>query len=405
MKKMTDIEHNMENKTDEKIRVLLVDDETGFRRTIAKRLGKRQMAVIQASNGEGCMEILEKEPVDVVVLDVKMPGMDGIETLKAIKQAYSRKIQVILLTGNAAVGDGIEGIKAGAFDYLTKPVEIDHLINKIMQANDIIRFEAEKQKEQDYRSNLEKKMINTERLASLGTMSTGIAHEINNPLAIINESAGYMKQVIQSTEMTGFSKKVALLTGIEKIEKSIKRARKITLQLLGHVKQQTSQIGECNMKALLIETLSLLKKELDDKNIIIKWEMDPEETTIWSDPYKIRQVFMNLLSNAIHATQKNGSIILSGYKTDSDVIIKIKDNGIGIPKENLRKIFDPFFTTKSFDEGTGLGLFVVHKIISALNGEIQLKSEVGKGTCFTIRLPKYTKISEGTDEMERGQIK
>jgi signal transduction histidine kinase len=114
---------------------------------------------------------------------------------------------------------------------------------------------------------------------------------------------------------------------------------------------------------------------------------------------------MNLLSNAIHATQKNGSIILSGYKTDSDVIIKIKDNGIGIPKENLRKIFDPFFTTKSFDKGTGLGLFVVHKIISALNGEIHVKSEVGKGTCFTIRLPKYTKISEGTDEMERGQIK
>ncbi|WP_300458275.1 response regulator [Desulfobacula sp.] len=402
---MTDKEHEMENKTDEKILVLLVDDETGFRRTIAKRLGKRQMAVIESPNGKACMEILEKEPVDVVVLDVKMPGMDGIETLKAIKKVYVKKIQVILLTGNAAVSDGIEGIKAGAFDYLTKPVEIDHLVNKIRQAADMLRFETEKQKEQEYRLNLEKKMINTERLASLGTMSTGIAHEINNPLAIINESAGFMKQVVQSPEMAAFPQKQALLTGIEKIEKSIKRARKITLQLLGHVKQQSSQIGECNVKALLFETLSLLQNELDDKNISVQWEMDPEKMTIWSDPYKIRQVCMNLLSNAIHATQENGSITLSGYMIDSDVLLEIRDNGIGIPKENLGKIFDPFFTTKSFDKGTGLGLFVVHKIISALNGEIHVKSEVGKGTCFTIRFPKYTKISDGTDKMERGQIK
>ena len=405
MKKMTNKEHNMQNRAGETIRVLLVDDEDGFRQAIARRLIKRQMAVMQAPNGGACMEALENEPVDVVVLDVKMPGIDGIETLKAVKQAYKKKIQVILLTGNAAVSDGIEGIKAGAFDYLTKPVEIDHLVNKIRQAHEMIRFETEKQKEREYRSNLEKKMINTERLASLGTMSTGIAHEINNPLAIINESAGFMKQVIQSPEMTGFSQKDALLTGIEKIEKSIKRARKITFQLLGHVKQQASQVGECNIKALLYETLSLLKKELDDKNVLVKWDMDPEKTTIWSDPYKIRQVFMNMLTNAVHAVEENGSIILSGYMLDSDVVLKIRDDGAGIPNENLGKIFDPFFTTKPFDKGTGLGLFVVHKIISVLNGEIQVKSAVGKGTCFTVKLPRYTNISDGTDEMERGQIK
>jgi signal transduction histidine kinase len=395
----------MENKTDEKIRVLLVDDETGFRQTMAKRLSKRQMEILQAPNGGACIKILEKEPVDVVVLDVKMPGIDGIETLKAIKQKYKRTIQVILLTGNAAVSDGIEGIKAGAFDYLTKPVEMDHLVNKIHQAGNVLRFETQKQKEAAYRSNLEKKMINTERLASLGTMSTGIAHEINNPLAIINEAAGFMKQIIHSAEMDAFSQKTALLTGIEKIEKSIKRARKITLQLLGHVKQQASQVGECNMKALLAETLSLLQKELDDKQINVQWEMDPEKIIIWSDPYKIRQVFMNLLSNAVHATQENGTITLSGYLHDKEAVLKVKDNGVGIPQENLKKIFDPFFTTKSFDKGTGLGLFVVHKIILALNGEIQVKSEVGKGSCFTVRLPRYTKIDDKTDEMERGQIK
>lgn len=384
------------------IRVLLVDDEDGFRQAIAKRLEKRRMAVLQAPDGAACLEILEKEPVEVLVLDVKMPGLDGIGILKTVKQTYGRDIQVILLTGNAAVSDGIEGIKSGAFDYLTKPVEISHLVNKIRQARDMIRFEREQQREKAYRINLEKKVVDTERLISLGTMSTGIAHEINNPLAIINEAAGFMKQVVLSPELAEYDQKDALLTGIDKIEKSVKRARKITHQLLGHVKRQASQVGECNLKELLAETLSLLKKELKDKRIDVTWEMDPEKTKIWSDPYKIRQVFMNLLSNAVHAVGESGAITLKGHAGNGDVTLLIRDNGVGIPKENLGKIFDPFFTTKSFEKGTGLGLFVVHKIISGLGGEIQATSVVGAGTCFSIRLPKYHKISEAVDKTRQG---
>ena len=372
---------------DDKIRLLLVDDEEGFRTAIARRLGKRGFAPAQASTGEECLEILGRESMDVVVLDVKMPGMSGIDTLKEIKLRHE-KIQVILLTGNVAVSDGIEGIKSGAFDYLTKPVEIDHLVNKIKQAFEIIRLEEEKQEELEYREKLEKKMIDTERLASIGTMSTGIAHEINNPLAIINESAGFMKQVISSPEMSLFSQKDALMKGIEKIENSIKRAGKITHQLLGHVKKQESQFSEVNIKALLYETFGLLKREIKDKQININWEIDPKKNIVWSDPYQLRQVLMNLLSNAIHALNENGSITLSTREINEDIILEIKDNGIGIPRENLGKIFDPFFTTKSFDEGTGLGLFVVYKIISNLSGKIDVTSTVGEGTIFYIRLPK-----------------
>ncbi|WP_413910099.1 response regulator [Desulfobacula sp.] len=372
---------------DDKGRLLLVDDEEGFRTAIARRLGKRGFVPVQASTGEECLEILGREPMDVVVLDVKMPGMNGIDTLKAIK-LRNEKTQVILLTGNAAVSDGVEGIKSGAFDYLTKPVEIDHLVNKINQAFEMIRLEEEKQKELEYREKLEKKMIDTERLASIGTMSTGIAHEINNPLAIINESAGFMKQVISSPEMSLFSQKDALMKGIEKIENSIKRASKITHQLLGHVKKPELQFSEVNIKALLYETFGLLKREIKDKQININWEIDQKKNIVWSDPYQLRQVLMNLLNNAVHAVSENGSIILSTSETNEDMILEIKDNGIGIPKENLGKIFDPFFTTKSFDEGTGLGLFVVHKIIANLNGKIDVTSTVGKGTSFYIRLPK-----------------
>ena len=378
---------------DNKVRLLLVDDEEGFRTAIARRLGKRGFVPVQASTGEECLEILGRDPVDVVVLDVKMPGISGIDTLKIIKQEYV-KTQVILLTGNVAVSDGIEGIKSGAFDYLTKPIEIDHLVNKIKQAFEMIRLEEEKQKELEYREKLEKKMIDTERLASIGTMSTGIAHEINNPLAIINESAGFMKYILSTPEMLKCNRRGALMMGIEKIENSIKRARKITHQLLGHVKKPELQFSEVNLKALLYETFGLLKREIKDKQININWEIDPKKNIIWSDPYQLRQVLMNLLSNAVHAVSENGSITLSTREIDEDIILEIKDNGIGIPKENLSKIFDPFFTTKSFDEGTGLGLFVVHKIISNLNGKIDVASTVGEGTRFYIRLPK-------TDELNR----
>ena len=370
-----------------KIRLLLVDDEEGFRMTIAKRLGKRGFVPVQASSGEECLNILGKELLDVVVLDVKMPGISGIDTLKAIKQVY-KKVQVILLTGNIAVSDGIDGIKSGAFDYLTKPVEIDHLVNKIKQAFEMTRLEQEKHEQRKYRAKLEKKMIDTERLVSLGTLSTGIAHEINNPLAIINESAGFMKQVISAPEMSKYPLKEKLLMGIEKIEKSIKRARKITHQLLGHVKKQESQFCEVNLKELLCETLGLLKKELEQKNITVTRKIYDEKNILWSDPYQIRQILMNLLNNAIHAVEQNGSIILSMCEVNDNIIFEIKDNGFGIPKENLGKIFDQFFTTKSFDEGTGLGLFVVHKLLTNLKGEIEVKSILSKGTSFIIKLPR-----------------
>lgn len=383
----------MNREDDNKIRLLLVDDEDGFREAIAKRLAKRAMEPLQASSGDACLAIMEKEPVDVVVMDVKMPGLSGIDTLKAIRQNNSRT-QVILLTGNAAVSDGIDGIKAGAFDYLTKPVEIEHLANKIRQAFEKIRMEEEKEREQEYCKRLEKKMIDTERLVSLGTMSTGIAHEINNPLAIINEAAGFMKLVINSPEMSGFPEKNVLNLCVEKIEKSINRAKRITHQLLGHVKKTESRVLEFDLKALLSETLELVKKEIDYKQITVRWETGNKSAVISSDPYKIRQVLINLLNNAVHAMESKGSITLSIWDTDSDAFLEIKDNGAGISKENLGKIFDPFFTTKSFDNGTGLGLFVVHKLISGLNGDIKVESTVGVGSSFVIRLPKHSDIKE-----------
>jgi two-component system NtrC family sensor kinase len=377
----------------EGIRLLLVDDEEEFRRTIAKRMKLRGIVSEQSASGEECLSVLEKKAMDVVVLDVKMPGMSGIEALHHIKKKYP-KIEVILLTGHATTQDGVEGIKAGAFDYLSKPIELDHLLEKIKHAYDKIRREEEKLREAEFRKKMEQQMIATERLASLGTLAAGVAHEINNPLAIIKESAGWIKQILKKEELAEIPRRHDLDMALNKIEKGVERAKRITLQLLGFARKSDSVLAEVNLKQLADEAVQLVKREAADKGIEIVQEMDIPENTIWSDPYQLRQVMLNLLTNAIHATGSGGNITIRLEPIAEAVALTVQDTGQGIPKENLERIFEPFFSTKPPGEGTGLGLFVARGIVEKLGGKIEVESQLGRGTSFCIRLPKYLEVKK-----------
>jgi signal transduction histidine kinase len=375
------------------IRLLLVDDEDGFRQTIAKRLGKRRIVAEQARNGEECLSILEKKAMDVVVLDVKMPGMNGIEVLDHIKEKHP-KTEVLLLTGHATTRDGVDGIKGGAFDYLSKPIELEHLIGKISQAYEKTLREEEKQKEAQYRARMEQHMIACERLASLGTLAAGVAHEINNPLAIIKESAGWMKLILGKDECEGMSRKQDFEKALDKIEKAIERTRRITHQLLGFIRKKDSVSAEVDLRNLVEEAVQLVNREAANKDIEIVREVEDPGGVIWSDPYQLRQVLINLITNAIHATDRQGRITIIVKIAGSEVNITVRDTGKGIPKENQEKIFEPFFTTKLPGEGTGLGLFVTRGIIEKLGGTIEFESRVGQGTSFYINLPKYHEMKE-----------
>lgn len=383
--------NTLENDTGKVVRVLLVDDEDNFRNAIARRLERRDMIVNQAPDGAACLEYLGANEVDVVVLDMKMPGMSGIETFKAISK-YHPGLQVIFLTGNAAVTEGVEGIKAGAFDYLSKPIEIDHLAGKIRQAWELKRLEAARERDKIFRRRLEKRMMHTQRLASLGTMSTGIAHEINNPLAIIKESAGFMRVLLEDAKQ--IPERELLFKGLEKIEKSVDRARRITHQLLGYVRKHGHDLAPVDIRQLTEDTVALIKQKTTAKKVSVQWDTAPEsQMLMYTDPFQVRQVLINLLENAVDAVDTNGEIRLALYRKNQSVCLEVKDNGSGITPENMEKIFDPFFTTKpnvsENESGTGLGLFVVHKIMTALSGSIQLDSEPGDGATFTICLPEW----------------
>ncbi len=373
--------------------MLIVDDEDAFRRTIVKRLKKRGISIEEAGSGEECLSIIEKKPMDVVVLDVKMPGMDGIETLHHIKKKHP-KTEVIMLTGHTTTQDGVDGIKTGAFDYLSKPIELEHLLGKIKQAHEKILREEDKIKEAEFRAKMEQQMIATERLASLGTLAAGVAHEINNPLAIIKESAGWLKLILNKEEMAGMTRKGDFEMALGKIEKGVERARRITHQLLGSVKQTDSVCSEVNLEELLGETTDLIHKEAGNKDIEISQQIDPAVGSIWTDPYKLRQILINLLTNAVQAAGSGGKIIITIEPGDEKIVFIVRDTGQGIPKENLNKIFEPFFSTKSPGEGTGLGLFVTRSIVEKLGGEIDVETQLGKGASFCVQLPRYQKTDE-----------
>jgi len=381
----------------ETIRLLLVDDEDEFRQTIAKRLAKRGLASDQAVDGNECLSILEKKAMDVVVLDVKMPGMTGIEVLRNIRNKYP-KTEVILLTGQATASDGVEGIKSGAFDYLTKPIELEHLFNKILQAYEKIqRLDAE-QKEAQYRKQIEQQMIVTERLASLGTLAAGVAHEINNPLAIIRESAGWMRQLFDKDELKDIPRHEDFVKALDKVEKNIERASRITHQLLGFVGKSESTISEVNLVELAEEAIQLISHDAQNRHIGIVRQMEPPPDTIWSDAYQIRQVLLNLLTNAMHAVDSAGTITIAIEDLGDSRIITVSDTGQGVPRENLDKIFEPFFSTKPPGQGTGLGLFVSRGIVEKLGGTIEVSSTIGCGASFSVRLPKHQNGFENKGE-------
>mmetsp|Transcript_5059 Transcript_5059/g.2829 ORF Transcript_5059/g.2829 Transcript_5059/m.2829 type:complete len:387 (+) Transcript_5059:35-1195(+) len=369
------------------IKVLVVDDEERFREVLFKRLKKRGFNLKEAEDGAKCLDILKKEPINVIVSDVKMPNMSGLELLCKVKASYP-ETEILLLTGNANTNDGVLGIKNGAFDYLRKPIELDHLINKIKQAYDKIISKKEKKKIELLKKEMEKNMQKAKRLAALGTLAAGVAHEINNPLAIINEANGWLKQILKREEMRNIPRIDDLKKGLEKTENAIKRARSITHQLLASVKEEAPVISEVALKPLMQEAVSAAIAESPDTKtkFIYEYEID-EELKFWLDPNPLRQILINLIKNALFAVDNEGEVRISLNTNEEKINIEIADNGIGMAKEHADRIFEPFFTTKSANKGSGLGLFVIKSIIDKHGWNIKFKSELSKGTSFHITIP------------------
>ncbi len=385
-----------------RIRILIVDDEKSFRETLARRLEKRGAVVNQADGGEAALASLANEPVDVVLLDVRMPGMGGLTVLESICQEHP-DTEVILITGNVSTQDSVTGIKAGAFDYLTKPLDIEQLLNKIRQAFDKLIRAQEQAREAEFRARMEQQLIAADRLAALGTLSAGTAHEINNPLAIINDAAGWLRSRSAKDASMSEALRKDFKLALDKIESSVKRARRITHQLLSFSRQADSMIKEFNLSDLAAEVVELTRKTASDHQAEVSAACEVKDMRLWSDPFQVRQVLINLVTNGLQAVTQGGAVDLIVTGDDTEAVALVRDNGPGIPAENLERIFEPFFTTKPPGEGTGLGLSVSRGIVEKLGGRIEVDSKLGQGAAFKVILPRKPVPSADKEKMN-GQV-
>jgi len=242
----------------------------------------------------------------------------------------------------------------------------------------------------------------TAKMASIGRLAAGVAHEINNPLAIINQKAGLLKDLLEVSE--DFPRKEKFETIVDPILTSVDRCARITRRLLRFAKHIDIHNEPIRLEVLVREVLGFLEKEAEYRNLEITVDVQEGVPVIESDRNRLQQVFLNIINNAYAAVKDGGRInIFIAREGDNHVSVTVRDNGIGIPEDQRRHIFEPFFTTKK-NEGTGLGLSITYGLVERLGGKITVDSQVGEWTKFTVILPVVSKVQGAGDGGDAGPV-
>jgi signal transduction histidine kinase len=247
------------------------------------------------------------------------------------------------------------------------------MVNKIYDA-DLTRLKAMERLE------------SSSRLISVGRLAAGVAHEINNPLAIIGENAGLIKDLF--TLKKEYEGDPRLMQIIDDVLESVERCGEITKQLLGFATHFEPKIQPLQIHQVLQEVLSFLRKEASYRNITICFDIPDDLPVVYSDRSKLQQIFLNLINNAFQAMKDGGRLLISAREREERIVsVNVTDDGCGISEEDQKTIFEPFFTTRASKGGTGLGLSITYGLLQKLNGDISVHSKLGEGTTFTVDLP------------------
>jgi two-component system, NtrC family, sensor kinase len=401
------------------MRILIAEDEPTSRRFLAGVLQKLGYDAVAAADGLEAWDLLQKSDAPkLLLLDWMMPRLDGISLCRRIHERRSSGYAyIIMVTAKDSRSDLLAGFEAGADDYLSKPIDPEELKARLRVGQRVLDLEEAQKK-----AGL--KLLQSEKMASVGQLAAGVAHEINNPTGFVSSNlktlADYQTDLIhliehyrrltaalEANSSPGIESTnlIPLLQQIRSIEQRLdidyilndipqlieesregtERIKKIVMSLKDFAHPGTDEVCEVDINRGVESTLNVAWNELKYKATVVKELANIPK--IQGYPQQLNQVFMNLLVNAAQAIPEKGEIQIRTRAVDDGIEVVIADDGSGIPRENLSKIFDPFFTTKEIGKGTGLGLHVVHDIVRKHGGTIHVTSEVGRGTQFRIRLP------------------
>ena len=403
----------------EKDEILLVDDNPENLKVLAGILKPEGYSIRLAMSGMKAIKSIKAKAPNLIILDVLMPGMDGYETCRVIKSHEEMaEIPVIFVSALTEVLDKIKAFKVGAVDFIEKPFHFDEVLARVNTHLTLRKQSVQLQQALLKVSQTQTKLIQSDKMVSLGILTAGIAHEINNPINYINagvtaleldltdllkvlnhyETLDVQKQLPDVTQQVALLKdridynylKENLMTSINDIKMGATRTAEIISGLSGFSRVDNNQHLKVNINEEIQSNLKILKR-ICKKQIEFNCDFQQNINEINGHSGHLNQLFMNLIINAQQSIEKVGIIKVTTRNKEEGVTIIVSDNGSGINKELGDRIFEPFVTTKKVGEGTGLGLYVSFGIVENHGGTITYASESNEGSSFEVYLPNKMK--------------
>jgi signal transduction histidine kinase len=371
--------------------ILIVDDEEGIRKVLGIALSDMGYEVLTAENGAAALRVFQAARPPIVLTDIKMPEMDGIELLRRLKQMHP-ETEVIMITGHGDMDLAIKSVKYEATDFVTKPINDEVLEIALNRAQERI---AMRRKLDQYTHNLEqlvrdktRKLIEAERLAAVGQTVAGLSHAIKNITGGLKGGTFVLEKGIELGDQK------YLMQGWEMVKGNVDKITHLSLDLLNYAKDTdlNIQTGDPNQPAR--EVVDLMRPRAREHGIGLRSDFAQNLGTCHFDPDLIYRGLLNLVTNAIEACINDGAdsrgrrvTVRTKKPRGWAVEYQVLDNGCGMNAEVKKNIFKRFFSTKG-SEGTGIGLMITKKIVDEHNGVIEVESEAGAGSKFILKLPE-----------------
>jgi len=365
----------------EKPRVMVVDDNPNIRKAIVRVLQK-DFNVVQAESGDKAIAIFkEDQSFTAMTLDLEMPGLSGISTLKEIKK-INPDMEVLILSAQSDSESARGALKYGAYAYIDKPFINKELREAVFQGIKRSKKHTDAKEASNQLEMVKAQLMESEKFSIIGQLVAGVSHEIKNPLTAI---LGYSDLVTMTEEISDNTKDY-----IKKIKASARLCQSIVEKLLSFSRKNEGVKESVNINSVVEGGVDLKEPDLKTNNINITFEADPQLPLIVGNFFELQQVFLNIITNACQAvmdrSDSDGKIVIKTEVKENAIHIIFQDNGPGIPEESLSKIFEPLFTTKPEGEGTGLGLSISFEIIKSHGGNIFV-GNTEEGACFIVELP------------------